>query len=213
MRCLETGQDAKARADLPPPMLDAGSQNPFEMCETEVPIVKFRNSFKISVICLIVLFLGAAVRAQDEDAPRPQKAKQSAEELERFFTIKVPEAFKSQPVDEPGILRWTKDSGEIYLVVGDLFLESGDVVYKALVQAGEADKRMEEVKQIKIKGGRALLYKEKAPEDPSQILTWKLFVVTDKKMVNIDFSAPAKEFQSFVPDFEATVSSFKLKTS
>jgi hypothetical protein len=175
--------------------------------------VKFRNGFKISAIFLVVFLMGALALAQDEDAQRSQKPKQLAEELERFFTVKVPEGFTSQPVDEPGILRWTKDSAEIYLVVGDLFLESGEVVYKALVQASETDTRMEEVKPIKIKGGRALLYKEKTPEDPSKQLTWKLLIVTDKKMVNIDFSAPAKEFQSFAPEFEATVNSFKLKTS
>ncbi len=160
-----------------------------------------------------MLLMIVAVRAQDEDTPRAKKLKPSADQNERFFDIKVPEGFKSQPVDEPGILKWTKDSGEIYLVVGDLFLESSNVVYEALLKAAEKDKRMQEVKQIKLKGGRALLYKEKPPEDASRITTWKLFVVTDKKMVNIDFSAPAKEFQSFAPDFEATVNSFKLKSS
>ncbi len=175
--------------------------------------MKFRNAFKISAVWLVVLLMAAAVQAQDEDISLDKKPKPSAEQAERFFEIKVPEGFKSQPADEPGILKWTKDSGEIYLVVGDLFLESGDRVYKALLDAAGKDKRMQEVKQIKLKGGRALLYKEKPPEDLSRNTTWKLFVVTDKKMVNVDFSAPAKEFQSFAPDFEATVNSFKLKSS
>jgi hypothetical protein len=97
--------------------------------------------------------------------------------------------------------------------VGDLFHESPDVIFKALRKAADQDKRMEEVRTLKVKGGRALLYKEKPPEDPLRSRIWRLMVVTDKKMIDVEFSAPAKEFDSFAPAFEKAVGSFKLKAS
>ena len=64
---------------------------------------------------------------------------------------------------------------------------------------------------LQIKRGKALLCKEKAPDDPGRLRTWHLLVITKKKMINVDFSAPAKDFDSFIPAFEGAANSFKLK--
>ena len=116
-------------------------------------------------------------------------------------------------MDEPGILKWKKDSGEIYLVVGNLFAGPADALFKALREAADRDKKLEEVRTLQIKGGKALLSKEKAPDDPGRLRAWRLLVITKKKMINVDFSAPAKDFDTFIPAFEGAVNSFKLKPS
>jgi hypothetical protein len=35
-------------------------------------------------------------------------------------------------------------------------------------------------------------------------------VIADKKIINVDFTAPARDFESFIPAFEEAVKSFKL---
>ena len=80
-------------------------------------------------------------------------------------------------------------------------------------KAADKDKKLEEVRTLQIKGGKALLCKEKAPDDPGRLRAWRLLVITKKKMINLDFSAPAKDFDSFLPAFEGAVNSFKLKPS
>ncbi len=171
------------------------------------------KKLKVGITSFALLLVSATCWAQADKAPAEEGGGSAINIPGRFFDMKIPEGFKSQPVEEGGILKWTKDSGEIFLVVGDLFHESGDVVFKALRKAADEDKRMEEVRTLKIKGGRALLYKEKPPEDPLRSRTWRLVVVTDKKMIDVEFSAPAKEFESFAPAFEKAVGSFKLKAS
>ncbi len=54
---------------------------------------------------------------------------------------------------------------EIHAVVGDTFADSADVLFQALRKGAEANKKMEEVKTLRIKGGQGLLYKEKSTED------------------------------------------------
>jgi hypothetical protein len=171
------------------------------------------KKFKVGITSFALLLIAAICWAQADKAPAEEGAATSIDIPGRFFDMKVPEGFKPQPVEEGGILKWAKDSGEIFLVVGDLFHESADVVFKGLRKAADQDKRTEEVRVLKIKGGRGLLYKEKPPEDPLRSRTWRLIVVTDKKMIDVEFSAPGKEFESFAPGFEKAVASFKLKTS
>ncbi len=171
------------------------------------------NKFKVGIISFALLLIATIGWAQADKAPDEEGAATNIDIPGRFFDMKIPEGFKPQPVEEGGILKWAKDSGEIFLIVGDLFHESPDVIFKALRKAADQDKRMEEVRTLKIKGGRALLYKEKPPEDPLRSRIWRLMVVTDKKMIDVEFSAPAKEFDSFAPAFEKAVGSFKLKAS
>jgi hypothetical protein len=180
--------------------------------ETEALPVK-NKLLKVANICFALLVITTVGWTQEEKAPAEESAPTTIDIPGRFFDMKIPEGFKSQPVEEGGILKWTKDSGEIFLVVGDLFHESGDTVFKALRKAADQDKRMEEVRTLKIKGARALLYKEKPPEDPLRSRAWRLIVITDKKMIDVEFSAPAKEFESFAPAFDAAVDSFKLRAS
>ena len=132
---------------------------------------------------------------------------------DRLFDIKIPAGFTSEAVDEPGILKWKKDSGEIYLVIGDLFGESGESLFKVMKTAAEKNKTVQDIKVVKIKGARALSYKEKGSEEVGRTSVWHLVVITNKKIITIDFSAPVEEFNNFVSDFQTTINSFKLKTA
>jgi hypothetical protein len=165
------------------------------------------------IICLAVILVCSTAYAQKKSGASEAKETAAAEQAERFFDMKVPQGFATEAVDEPGILKWKKDSAEIYLVAGDLFTMPGDTLFKALREAMDKDKKLEEVSTPQIKGGKALLYKEKAPEDSGRLRAWHLVVITKKKMINVDFSAPAKDFDSFMPAFESAVNSFKLKPS
>lgn len=135
-----------------------------------------------------------------------------SENADLFFDMKLPEGFKSLAVDEPGILKWGKGPAEIYLVVGEIFSKSGPVIFDALKKAGQRDKAIEEVKNMKIKGAKAALFKEKAPGDLTRLRSWRLLVVTDKQIVNVDFTAPAKDFKTYMQGFDEAVKSFKLKS-
>lgn len=171
------------------------------------------NLLKVGNICFALLLVSTVGWAQGEKAPAEESAPSTIDIPGRFFDMKIPDGFESQPVEEGGILKWTKDSAEIFLIVGDLFHESGDILFKALLKAADKDKRMEEVRTLKIKGALALLYKEKPPEDPLRSRVWRFIVIADKKMIDVEFSAPAKEFESFAPAFDKAVNSFKLRVS
>jgi hypothetical protein len=162
---------------------------------------------------LAAILICSSAQAQKKSEPSGKQEKAAAQQAERFFDIKVPQGFTPETTDEPGILKWKKDSGEIYLVVGDLFTTPGDALFKALHEAADKDKNLEAVSTPQIKGGKALLYKEKAPEDIGRLRSWHLVVITKKKMISVDFSAPAKDFDSLIPAFESAINSFKLKPS
>lgn len=172
--------------------------------------IKFPAAIVFSVIILALVFCAWAdqpsesadeERAQPTDTARP------------VFQIKPPQGFKQEQVDENNIFKWKKDSAEIYVVVGDLFFTSSEMLFKAVKKASEADKNTLEIKTLRIKGGKAMLYKEKASEDPERLRTWRLVVITDKKVINVDFSAPSKDFETFVPAFEEAIKSFRLTSS
>ncbi len=165
------------------------------------------------IVCLAVILICSSASAQGKSVAAEEQEPAAVEQADRFFDMKIPKGFAPEAVDEPGILKWKKDSGEICFVVGDLFTSPGDSTFKALREAANKDKKLEEVRILQIKGGKALLYKEKAPEDPGRLRAWHLLVITKKKMINVDFSAPAKDFDAFAPEFESAVNSFKLKPS
>jgi len=133
------------------------------------------------------------------------------EEPARFFDLKIPQGFKPEAVDEPGILRWKKDDGEIYAVMGELFSNSAEGYLNVLHKAAEKDKSLIEVKSMRLKGGRALLFKEKPRDEPNRLRNWRVLLVADKKVLSVDFTAPEKDFNSFVPAFEQTIKSLKVK--
>jgi len=166
-------------------------------------------------ICLIILILITAVPsvAQEKLSPLENVPKFSQEKRNQLFEMQIPEGFKPEPSDEPGIEKWKKNSAEIYAVYGEIFANSSDSLFKAIREKAKADKRTEEIRNIRVKGGKAFLYKEKNPEDPNRPKAWRLFVITNNKMINIDFIAPSKDFNSFKPAFEIALKSFKLKIS
>lgn len=133
-------------------------------------------------------------------------------ESERFFDLKIPDGFNAEATDEPGILKWRKDGGEIYLAVGESMSDSPEKFFDAIRKAAEKNNRFEEVKVLRLKGGRGLLCKEKAPDDPGRARSWRILVVAHKKTLILDFTATAKEFNSFIPAFEEAVKSLKLKS-
>ncbi len=168
---------------------------------------------RVWILCLATILICSPALAEKKSGASKKQEPAAAEQAGRFFDMKVPEGFTPEPVDESGILKWKKGSAEIYLVVGDLFTPPGDMLFKALRKAAEADKSLEEVRTLQVKGGNALLSKEKAPDDPTRLRTWHLLVITKKKMIDVDFLAPAKDFKSFIPAFESAINSFKLKSS
>lgn len=150
--------------------------------------------------------------ARAQQANSAETVKSVGENAELFFDMKIPEGFKSVAVDEPGILKWGKGNAEIYLVVGEIFSKSGPVVFEALRKAAQRDKGVEEVKGLKIKGAKAALIKEKIPSELSRLRSWRLLVVTEKQIVNVDFTAPAKDFKTYIQSFDEAVKSFKIKS-
>jgi len=168
------------------------------------------NLIKIAILLATAMLVCASALAQEKRRPSESNL---SDESARFFDLKVPEGFNAEATDEPGILKWRKNGGEIYLAVGEVIAESGEKLFDALHKAAEKNIKYEEVKTLRLKGGRALLYKDKAPDDPGRLRTWHMFVVAQKKTILIDFTAPVKDFASFLPAFEEAAKSLKLKSS
>ncbi len=180
---------------------------------TEVLPLKYAGWTRVLILLVAGILLPLGAFSQVPTEALGKKSDNVLENPGRLFDLKVPDGFKSENVEEPGILRWTKGSAEILLAVGEVFQESGEVLFKALETAASSDKRFESVKKVRLKKGRAILIKEKAPDDTARLQVWRLVVITDSKVVNIDFTAPTKEFDAFAPDFEQVVKSFKLKSA
>jgi hypothetical protein len=171
--------------------------------------VRFSEFARPLGLTFAILLLATAVWAQGGTANRNAGL---PDEAGRFFDIKIPDGFKQEAVDEPGILRWKKDDGEIYLVVGELFAESAERFLSVLQKAAEKDSKLMQVKAMRVKGGRGLLFKDKPPEDPARLRSWRVLVVADKKVLSVDFTSPQKVFDSFVPAFEEAIKSLKVKS-
>ncbi|MDQ7783545.1 MAG: hypothetical protein RDU20_11745 [Desulfomonilaceae bacterium] len=174
-----------------------------------------RNVTVVKVIMVSValcMLLSQPGRTEDATEPSNQDEADIMEQPGRLFDMQVPEGFEPVPTDEAGILKWKKDSAEIYLVVGDLFVESGDELFKALRKAAGDGKNLDKVETVKIEGGQAMLLKEKPPGESERPMTWRLVIVLDKKVINVDFTAPAKDFDRFRGDFMKALDSFRLKT-
>ncbi|MFH0821577.1 MAG: hypothetical protein V2B18_02410 [Pseudomonadota bacterium] len=170
----------------------------------------------IAYVAMVVapLFLCCPLWAEEEEGPPPAAAGDKVDDpAGRFFDIKVPDGFQSETMEEPGIMIWRKGRGEILLVVGELIAESAKDLYDRLVEAVRKDERLEKVDPVEVKGGLAFLCKEKRQEGPRRLHMWRLVVITDKKVVSIDFTAPNQDFGGFEKDFEAALKSFALKSS
>ncbi len=171
-----------------------------------------RINYSLRLLLLLLILLPASLAARAEEGNDSAKGGNAnlPEEAAQYIRITIPPGFLSHRVDEKGIYRWRKDSGEIYLVLGAPFAESSELLFKELRQAAKKDKRIESVKAWTVKRGRVVLVKDKPPKDPERLQTWRLMVITDAKIINVDFTAPAKDFKSFAPAFKKALSSFKL---
>lgn len=168
---------------------------------------------RIPLMVSVVLFACAAAWAGVKAENRAKRANEHSEQAGRLFEMKVPQGFTAATTDEPGILKWKKKSAEIYLVVGDLFSDSDEILFDEVRRALVNNENLENVRTIRLKGGRAIAFVEKAAKDRERPRTLRLFVVTSKKTIIVDFTAPVKDFEAFAPDFEAALKSFKLKSS
>jgi hypothetical protein len=163
-------------------------------------------------IVLSLVMLCDVCRAQDKTASPEEDTAKTVEQAGQIFDMKIPNGFESQPVEEAGILKWTKGTGAIYVVVGDIFAGSGESLFETLHSAAKRDERYQTVRLVPVEGANAMLLEEKPPGDAQRPLTWRLVVVTKKNVINVDFSAPAQDFESFAPDFNKALESFQLKT-
>jgi len=173
--------------------------------------VKISHITVMLAIALAAVMFTIPVAAQQPlgKAQRPAQSDESG----RIFDLKVPKGFEQEPQEEAGIIKWKKNSAEIFLVVGDLFLESGQGLFDELFKAASDNKNFENVRKLNIKGGHGLAYTDKSPDDPSRLRSMHVTVITDKKVIQIDFTAPEKDFASLASDFETARKSFKLKNN
>ena len=168
-----------------------------------------------STLLRIALLIAVLVSAAWAQEPAPDAGPTGTTVPDRtgsFFTLKVPDGFQQDSAEEAGITRWKKGTAEIHLVVGDLFAESDDMLFDALHKSAERDKRLEGIATERLDHGRWLLYKEKAPDDPERLQMWRLVVITPKKVINVDFSAPGKDFGTHEQDFMNAIKSFAIKS-
>lgn len=175
--------------------------------------MRINYSLRLLLFFLVLLVASSAARAEEGDDSAKGGNANLPEEAAQYIHVTLPPGFLSFRVDEKGIYRWRKDSGEIYLVLGEPFAQSRDLLFKELREAAKKDKRIESVKAWSVKKGRVLLIKDKQPKDPERLQTWRLIVITDEKIINVDFTAPAKDFKSFAPAFKKALGSFKLPKS
>jgi len=175
--------------------------------------VRVFNEVMLTALVLALVFAGSLCPAQDQPAPTGEGVPSATEQAGRIFDMKIPDGFESQPAEEAGILKWKKGTGEIFIVVGDIFAGTGEALFEALHDAAKRDENYQSVRLVTVPGGRGMVLEEKAPSDPQRSVTWRLVVVTKKNVINVDFSAPVQEFQSFTPDFQKALESFALKAT
>lgn len=162
----------------------------------------------LSILLLCVFVSSSLASSDDKAASKSSNGTPNAGLSQQIFELKVPEGFSLQASEEPGILKWTKDSAEIFAVVGEVFAGSGDLMFNSLRNAAKKDKFFEKVQVLSLKKGKAMLLVENAPEEPERLRSWRLIGVMDKKIVTIDFTSPSKDFKSFEPEFKKALKSF-----
>ena len=166
------------------------------------------------VVCLsLVMLFCSAARAQEKTGSAVGKGGGASEEAAQVFDMKVPPGFEGEPADEAGMYKWRKDDAEIYVVIGELFSGPAQTVFDQLLKAAGGNKDLENVRTVKLKGGHAFTYTEKTPKGAGDLKILRLIVVTESNVINVDFTAPEKNFESVLPEFESALKSFKLKSS
>lgn len=142
-----------------------------------------------------------------------QTRSSTVRQVDGVMEIKVPDDFKSEGVDEPHIFKWTKDSCEIYVVVGARLIGSRTSMINTFKRAASGDKSMEKIKTLRIPNAKGILIKESAPSDMNRLMSWGLKIFTDKHEINVEFSAPGKDFKTYSPIFEEVIKSIKIVKS
>ena len=127
--------------------------------------------------------------------------------------IKIPNDFKPEGVDEPHIFKWTKDSAEIYIVIGDRLVGSRTTMINALKKSAAADKTVDQVRILRIPNAKGIILKEKTPSAADRLMYWNLKIFSDKREINVELSAPGKDFKTYSPVFEDVVKSIKVVKS
>ncbi len=171
-----------------------------------------RGYWVLLVIFVLGMATGLALAQETTERP-PADQELNNEYLRGLFSVDVPEGFKLLNTEEPGIFRWKKGQAEISVAVGELFAGSPEYLFKALTTAGEENKRFQEVKAINVKGTRAVIFKEKAPQDPGKLRSWRLMAINEKRCFTMELSSPEGDFPGLTPEFEKVVASFKVKGS
>lgn len=159
-------------------------------------------------LSLPLIFMHQIVYCQPPKTEAPQ-----ARLVDGVIEIKIPEGFKSEGVDEPHIFKWTKNSAEIYVVVGERLIGSRDAMINAFKKAAGSDKTLDQTRALRISNTKGILIKEKTPSDSNRLMSWGLKIFTDKHEINVDFSAPAKDVKIYSPIFEEVIKSIKIKSS
>jgi hypothetical protein len=167
----------------------------------------------IIALSFMLVFAGSTAWSQENSTPPKKEEPATPEQAGRIFDIKVPKGFEPDPPEEPGIFRWKKEGAEILVVAGELYWDSGQELFRRLLKAAEDNAGPENVKKLNIKGARAFSYTEKAPGEPDRLRSVRMIVITDKNIINVDFSAPEKDFKSLAAEFESSKKSFKLKAA
>jgi hypothetical protein len=166
-----------------------------------------------ALIILIAVLAGGLVHAQVKTETPATQQEPTNESLSRLFSIQIPEGFKPQALEEPGIFRWKKGPAEISLVIGELFAGSPEFLLKALTTAGEENKLLEEVKPFEVDGAKAVIFKDRPASEPGKLRNWKVMALTEKRCFSLDMTAPEKDFPGLEADFAKALASFKVKDS
>ncbi len=168
-------------------------------------------SKRIVLLFSLLLVLSTPLWAQD-DTKGSDKGPSTLEQFQSIAELAIPSGFSEEPSEDSGVIKFKKDTGEILIVIGDLFSESSTDLMKMLKEGAEKNKNIEEVKGLEVKNGSAFFYKEKKPEDSVRLLTWRIVAITDSRVINIDFTAPAGDFEKYIKDFEDALRSFNIKS-
>jgi hypothetical protein len=172
--------------------------------------LKSYHALKTVIVILLALIAPSSPWAADDKAESGRSAKEVAGVLGQVFRMKAPQGFVPARSDRKGIVKWRKDSAEIFAVVGDLKSRTPGRLFKELYLAVKKNKNFEKVRKARIRGGRAFVYTEKAQEDRERIRTMRLVVISPNKIINVDFSAPAENFERYKKDFRSALKSFRL---
>ena len=174
------------------------------------PAIDFRRTI---ILFFLILGFSLIVIPHIGYCQPTQKPESQVRLVDSILELKIPAGFRSEAVDEPHIFKWTKNSSEIYVVVGERLVGSVKDIINNLKKAAAGNKLLDQTRTLKISNAKGILIKEKMPADPDRLVSWGIKIFTEKHELNIDLSVPAKEFKTYSPVFEEVVKSIRIKSS